>query len=108
MAMNNEEKRNKLMAMLDDNVSVKIANTYLEAAEKAIINLAYPFGDGTETMPEKYEYEQIEIAAYFINKMGAEGETEHIEGGTHRHYESGDIPGSLRARITPFVGGFGK
>lgn len=108
MAMNNEEKRNKLMAMLDDNVSVKIANAYLEAAEKAIINLAYPFGKGDETMPEKYEYEQIEIAAYFINKMGAEGEIEHIEGGTHRHYESGDIPGSLKARITPFVGGFGK
>ena len=109
MAMNNEEKRNELMKMLDDeSVTVTIADAYLKAAERAVINLAFPFGKGDETMPEKYEYEQIEIAAYFINKMGAEGETEHIEGGTHRHYESGDIPGSLRARITPHVGGFGE
>ena len=106
--MSTSEKRNKLMIMLDGDVSVEIADTYLELAEKAVINLVYPFGKGDETMPEKYEEVQIEIAAYFINKMGAEGETEHIEGGTHRHYESGDIPGSLRARITPFVGGFGE
>lgn len=106
MAMNNEEKRNKLMAMLDDNVSVNTANTYLEAAEKAIINLAFPYGDGKETMPEKYEYEQIEIAAYFINKMGAEGEISHSEGGTTRTYESADIPTSLKARITAKAGGF--
>lgn len=106
MAMNNEEKRNKLMAMLDGNVSVNTANTYLEAAEKAIINLAFPYGDGKETMPEKYEYEQIEIAAYFINKMGAEGEISHSEGGTTRTYESADIPASLKARITAKAGGF--
>ena len=106
MAMNNEEKRNKLMAMLDGNVSVNTANTYLEAAEKAVINLAFPFGDGTEKMPEKYEYEQIEIAAYFINKMGAEGEISHSEGGTTRTYESADIPTSLKARITAKAGGF--
>lgn len=107
MAMNNEEKRNELMKMLDDNsVTVTIADTYLKAAEKAVINLAFPYGDGNETMPEKYEYEQIEIAAYFINKMGAEGEIEHIEGGTHRHYESSDIPASLKSRITAKAGGF--
>ena len=106
MAMNNEEKRNTLMAMLDGNVSVNTANTYLEAAEKAVINLAFPFGDGTEKMPEKYEYEQIEIAAYFINKMGAEGEISHSEGGTTRTYESADIPTSLKARITAKAGGF--
>ena len=106
--MSTSEKRNKLMIMLDGDVSVEIADTYLELAEKAVINLVYPFGKGDETMPEKYEEVQIEIAAYFINKMGAEGETEHIEGGTHRHYESADIPNSIKSRITPKVGGFGE
>ena len=107
MAMNNEEKRNELMKKLDDNsVTVTIADAYLKAAEKAVINLAFPFGNGTETMPEKYEHEQIEIAAYFINKMGAEGEISHSEGGTTRTYESADIPTSLKARITAKAGGF--
>lgn len=106
--MTDEEKLATLRKMLDegDTVSDDTANTYLAAAEKAVINLAYPFGDGTEEMPEKYEYEQIEIAAYMLNKRGAEGETAHTEGGTSRTFETGDIPISLRARITAYAGGF--
>ena len=106
--MTDAEKLAKLRLMLDegDDTSDAIANAYLEAAEKAVINIAFPFGDGTEEMPEKYEYEQIEIAAYMLNKRGAEGETAHTEGGTSRTFETGDIPISLRARITASVGGF--
>jgi hypothetical protein len=106
--MTNEEKLAKLRLMLDegDDTSDAIANAYLEAAEKAVINIAFPYGNGTEVMPEKYEYEQIEIAAYMLNKRGAEGETAHTEGGTSRTFETGDIPISLRARITAYVGGF--
>lgn len=106
--MTDEEKLATLRKMLDegDTVSDDTANTYLEAAEKAVINIAFPFGDGAEEMPEKYEYEQIEIAAYMLNKRGAEGEIAHTEGGTSRTFETGDIPISLRARITAFVGGF--
>lgn len=107
--MTDAEKLAKLRLMLDegDDTSDAIANAYLEAAEKAVINLAYPFGDVSEkTMPEKYEYEQIEIAAYMLNKRGAEGEIAHTEGGTSRTFETGDIPISLRARITAYVGGF--
>lgn len=106
MAMTDAEKLNKLMTMLDDDVSTNVANTFLEAAEKAVINLAFPFGDGTEVMPEKYEEVQIEIAAYLISKRGAEGEVSHSEGGVSRTYESADIPLALRARITPKAGGF--
>lgn len=106
--MTNEQKLAILRQMLDsgDTTSDAIANAYLEAAEKAVINIAYPFGDGTETMPEKYEYEQIEIAVYMLNKRGAEGETIHVEGGTHRHFEVADIPTSLKSRITAHAGGF--
>lgn len=106
--MTNEEKLAKLRLMLDegDDTSDAIANAYLAAAEKAVINIAFPYGNGTEVMPEKYEYEQIEIAAYMLNKRGAEGETAHTEGGTSRTFETGDIPISLRARITAYVGGF--
>lgn len=106
MAMTDAEKLNKLMTMLDDDVSTNVANTFLKAAEKAVINLAFPFGDGKEVMPEKYEEVQIEIAAYLISKRGAEGEVSHSEGGVSRTYESADIPLALRTRITPKAGGF--
>lgn len=106
--MTDAEKLTILKTMLDpgDTTSDATATAYLLAAEKAVINLAYPFGDGTETMPEKYDYEQIQIALYMLNKRGAEGETLHIEAGTHRSFEVADIPVSLRARITAYAGGF--
>ena len=70
--MTNEEKLSILKNMLDegDTTSDEIANAYLAAAEKAVVNLAFPFGNGTELMPEKYDYEQIEIALYMLNKRG--------------------------------------
>ena len=106
--MTDDKKLAILKQMLDegDTTSDEIANAYLAAAEKAVINLAYPFGDGSEVMPEKYEYEQIEIALYMLNKRGAEGEKLHIEEGIHRSFEVADIPVSLRARITSCAGGF--
>ena len=106
--MTDADKLAILRQMLDssDTTSDAIANAYLAAAEKAVINLAYPFGDGTEEMPEKYDYEQIEIAVYMLNKRGAEGEVAHTEGGTSSSFETADIPVSLRARITSQAGGF--
>jgi hypothetical protein len=106
--MTDAEKLTILKSMLDsgDTTSDETATAYLLAAEKAVINIAFPFGNGTEIMPSKYDYEQIEIALYMLNKRGSEGEVLHIEAGTHRSFEVADIPISLRARITPFAGGF--
>ena len=106
--MTDAEKLAVLRKMLDsgDTTTDEIANAYLAAAAKAVVNIAFPFGDGTEEMPEKYDYEQIEIALYMLNKRGAEGENLHIEAGTHRSFETADIPVSLRSRITAHAGGF--
>ena len=78
-----------------------VLSTYLSLAEGIIIRKAYPFGDGTEEMPDKYGRTQVEIAAYLLNKRGAEGETVHQENGVIRHYEDGDIPPTLLRRILP-------
>jgi hypothetical protein len=106
--MTDAEKLATLKDMLDsgDTTSDEIANAYLAAAKQAVINLAYPFGDGSEVMPEKYDYEQIAIALYMLNRRGSEGETAHVEGGTSRTFEVADIPISLRCRITAYAGGF--
>lgn len=106
--MTDAEKLTILRKMLDpsDSTTDETANAYLAAAGKAVINLAFPFGDGTETIPEKYNYEQIEIALYMLNKRGAEGEVKHAESGTDRTFETADIPVSLRSRITAKTGGF--
>ena len=79
--------------------------TYLKLAGAAIINRAYPFNPDKE-VPSRYEVQQIDIAAYLLNKRGAEGETSHNENGINRSYESAGIPESMLKGIVPFSSPF--
>ena len=85
----------------DDN----LLSAYLDLAEETILSLMYPYKTSVEglAMPSKYDSVQTEMAAYFINKRGAEGETVHLEDSVSRHYESGTIPDSMRRRIVPMA-----
>lgn len=76
---------------------------YLNMAEKAIMNRLYPFHN-EEGMPARYDYTQIRICVYNINKRGAEGETKHIEVGTERDFASADIPADLLKELVPMCG----
>ena len=55
-------------------------------------------------MPEQYDGIHVEIAAYMINKRGAEGEVVHLENGVSRHWEDGGVSPSLLRRIVPYAG----
>lgn len=57
-----------------------------------------------QAVPTKHEYRQCEIAAFLLNKRGAEGQTVHNENGVNRQYEGGNIPASMLADIVPFCG----
>ena len=80
-----------------------VLSTYLTLAKGVVISKAYPYGTGTEEVPAPYHTTQVEIAAYMLNKRGAEGETAHSENGVSRSYEDGDIPATLLRRITPMA-----
>ena len=81
-----------------------ILSTYLMLAKEAILSRAYPFRTDVTEVPAKYEGLQLEIAAYLIDKRGAEGEVTHTENGVTRQYENGDIPPTLLRRIIPEAG----
>jgi hypothetical protein len=68
------------------------------------MNRAYPFGTDESEVPARYEFLQCEIAAYLLNKRGAEGQTAHGENGISRSYESADVPESMLGAVTPFCG----
>lgn len=82
--------------------------TYLQIAGQAILNKMYPYTDANmpSDVPPKYQMLQVEIAAYMINKRGAEGETQHIENGIHRNYHNAYIPDDMLRPIVPHVGLF--
>jgi len=89
-----------------DNATLSI---YLNRAADGILNRLYPYAKDDEelSVPRKYHGLQLEIAAYLLNKRGAEGETQHIENGIHRNYGAADIPEEMLSRITPYVGVIG-
>ena len=80
--------------------------SYLATAGRKIINRAYPYDDTVTEVPRRYSYLQCDIAAYLLNKRGAEGETSHSENGISRSYESADVPESMLSEVIPRVGVF--
>lgn len=79
-------------------------STYLTIAGNKILRRAFPYDDTQTEVPAKYEINQVEIAAYLVNKRGAEGETAHSENGVSRSYEDGDVPPTLMREIVPYAG----
>ncbi len=105
--MTTEEKIKALKAMVEDeqvSYSDDVLSTYLYLAGSKIINRAYPYRDDVTEVPVKYEHIQLEVAAYLINKRGAEGQTAHSENGISRSYENADVPPSMLREITPHCG----
>lgn len=76
---------------------------YLDIAGSKICRKAYPFAENEMNIPPKYDYTQVEIAVYLLNKRGAEGQTAHSENGISRTYENADIPASLLREVVPMA-----
>ena len=107
--MTEVEKLALLRAMVgtpntDENWSDDVLTSYLTIAGRKIINRAYPYDDTITDVPRRYGYLQCEIAAYLLNKRGAEGQTAHSENGVNRSYESADVPESMLSEVIPHVG----
>ena len=85
-----------------------VLSTYLSIAGNKVLKRAYPFNSTVTVVPDRYAYNQVEIAAYLVNKRGAEGETAHSENGISRSYEDGDVPPTLLREIVPCASLIGK
>lgn len=81
----------------------EVLSAYLTVAENAIMDKIMPYRTGVETLPAKHDMIHIELAAYYIHRIGSEGESSHTENGISRRYENGYIPPSLLQRLTPQV-----
>lgn len=99
-----DKEKQKMLEHLTGETDEGVLSTYLYLAENIVRSKAFPYGDGTEEIPTKYESTLIDIAVYLLNKRGAEGEQAHSENGIQRVYEDGDIPPTLLRRITPSAG----
>lgn len=98
-----------LKAMVEPGDTDDTLFAYLLIAKSKIINRLYPYGtDDITDIPVRYRALQAEIAAYMLNKRGAEGETAHRENGINRTYDDADIPKGLLSQIVPYCGTIGQ
>ena len=102
--MTHDEKLAILKIMVGNEDTDEMLSTYLNIAGNKIINKAYPYNSEITDVPSQYDYLQIEIAVYLLNKRGAEGQTSHSENGIARQYENADVPESMLREVTPFCG----
>ena len=87
-----------------DGWSDDVLMAYLTIAANKIIERRYPYDDTVTEVPSRYCYLQCEIAAYLLNRRGAEGEVSHSENGIARTYESASVPESMLRDVTPLCG----
>ncbi len=99
-----DDDKKKMLEHLTGETDQTVLSTYLLLAQGKVLTHLYPYGDGTETVPTAYETTLIEIAAFMLNKRGAEGETSHSENGVSRSYDDSDIPPYLLHRLVPQAG----
>lgn len=102
--MTQEEKLTALKSMVGNSDPDEVLSTYLDFAGSKILAKAYPYQNDVTEVPVQYAHIQVEIAAYMLNKRGAEGQTSHTENGVSRSYENGDIPSSMLKAVIPYCG----
>lgn len=107
-----EDKLRRLRVMTEDPLTPEeereddeVLLVFLDMAAEAVLKRMYPYVENYEGMevPDKHSQAQVKIAAYLMNKRGADGEIQHIENGTHRNYGDADIPDSMLKDIVPYV-----
>lgn len=93
-----------LLKALTGEENIDLLYAFLQLAGNKICRKAYPYSPDKNEVPQQYQSLQVEIAAYLLDKRGANGETGHSENGISRSYENGDVPYTMLADIVPYVG----
>lgn len=104
--MTDEQMQAMTRALVGDPRFDDVIETYIDLAKGAVVQRLFPFEDKDEwdKVPHKHHARTCEIAAYLINRRGAEGETSHSENGVSRSYECAGIPASYFDGMTPMAG----
>lgn len=102
--MTQAEKMTALKGMVGGSDTDEVLSGYLDIAGQKILAKAFPFDSSVIEVPDRYSLLQCEIAAYLLNKRGAEGQLAHNENGTDRTYESADVPPSMLKAVIPSCG----
>lgn len=88
----------KLLLGVEGASKDSLLELFLEMAKDIICEIRY-----SDYIEPQYLNTQVKIACELYNKVGAEGEIQHIENGISRFYDAADVSKSLLSQITPRV-----
>lgn len=103
MAMEDEEKRKRVMALVGGDVDQDLLAAYLGSARSLVLLTRHPFSQDpdAERWEPRYDALQCDIAADLYSRRGAEGELSHSENGVDRTWASAGVSSHLLSRIVP-------
>ena len=105
--MTDTAKLNRLKILLGEDLPEdSVLSEYIAMAGEEIINWLYIRRDQIPegvAVPTAYEQVQIMSVIAAVNIIGAEGETLHIENGTHRQFKYDDMVAYIRAHVQPYA-----
>jgi hypothetical protein len=93
--------RIKTRMRISNNKDDELLFDFLRTAKSEIMARRFPYGNGTEEFPSRYNELAIQLTIIQYNKMGAEGENAHSENGVSRSY---DDYNKLLYTVVPMVG----
>ena len=94
----------EMVAALSNETDEDVISKFLSFAGKMIHRYGDPFGTMEESaFLAKYPDVVVDAAAYLLNKRGWDFQVAYTENGVRREYETGDIPASILARVTPIA-----
>lgn len=102
-----EEMAAAVAAMVNDSrFDTLVEEVYLPMAKDAVVSRLWPFDEEKtfEDVPERFRTQTCQIAAYLLDRSGAEGEIRHVENGTTREWASANIPEAMFVGMVPFGG----
>lgn len=101
-----DEKIDLIMPLLDDDsISGEKIEAYLTLAEKAILSRRNAnSGKKLTSVPEEFEYIQIQAVINGLGISGAEGQTAHSENGISRTFKYADMIDYIHRNVPEYVG----
>ena len=109
--MTDVEKLARLKTLLssssgDEIPTDDVLTEYLSISASEILNWLYfrtSVPEDVTKVPAEYENVQIMAVISAVNIIGAEGESLHIENGTHRQFKYDDLIAYIRSHVHPYM-----
>lgn len=102
--MTKAELKTQIELRLGEEVDEEVLSVYMSQAQRSCANWEYQLTGIPEDIDyDRYDFIVGEAVLQGLTMRGAEGETQHTEGGINRSFRYADMDSYIRSKIIPCV-----